>query len=63
MSDTLKQHLVSAFNTFLTAALITIGAQLANGIPIEWTMTFWAGVVFAAARAGIKAVTSMAFDK
>ena len=56
MNNTLKRHLFSALTTFITVAAVSLSAQITNGTPIEWTITFWVGVLIVVARAGVKGV-------
>lgn len=53
MSD-FKIHLQSALQTFVAGFLATLGAQLSNGMTIEWTSTFWIALILAAVRSGVK---------
>lgn len=53
MNPILKEHLISASQTFLATFLSVLGATLAQG-DIVWTGAFWSGVILVAVRAGIK---------
>lgn len=54
--NTTKTHLYSALATFITTAVVVLGTQLSNGVPIEWTATWWFTVAMVAVRAGVKSV-------
>lgn len=53
--EIIREHLLSAVQTFLTAFLVALLASIQVG-GIEWTGAFWAGVILAAARAAVKEV-------
>lgn len=55
MNPILKEHLISASQTFVATFLSVLGATLANG-DILWTSAFWSGLLLVAVRAGIKEV-------
>lgn len=61
MNPTLKRYLLSSATTFVTIAAATLAAQVTNGVPIEWTATFWLGVAITVLRAGVKAVIESMF--
>ena len=56
MSEALKKQLWSALTTFITTALVVLGSTISSSGTIEWTATFWVGILFVVARAAIKAV-------
>ena len=55
MNPIIKEHLVSALQTFLSTFLLALGTGL-TGEPIQWTTGFWLALVVAAARAAVKEV-------
>lgn len=55
MNDVLKEHLISAGNTFVTIFLVSISATLSTG-GVQWTGAFWLSVLSVAVRAAIKEV-------
>lgn len=55
MNDILKEHLVSAGQTFFSTFLTVLGGTLAAG-EIAWTGAFWGAVILTAVRAGVKEV-------
>ncbi len=55
MNPILKEHLISAAQTFISTFLVVVGATLSQG-GILWTSAFWSGVVISAASAAVKEV-------
>lgn len=55
MNPILKEHLVSALQTFLATFLFAMGTELSQGV-ILWTGTFWMSIIMVAVRAGVKEV-------
>ncbi len=55
MSEIIKDHLVSALQTFLATFFSVIGASLASG-HIEFTGAFVGALALTAVRAGVKAM-------
>lgn len=55
MNEVLKEHLISAGQTFVSTFLTVLGGTLATG-EIAWTGAFWGAVILTAVRAGIKEV-------
>lgn len=58
MNTQLKAQLISAFNTFFATFIVIVAGNIASGIPIEWTTTFWAGILVSAVRAVVKPATA-----
>lgn len=56
MNPIIKEHLVSALQTFITVFIGTAGAMLQAGGTIEFSWAFWASIVLAGLRAGVKEV-------
>lgn len=56
MNPILKEHLISALQTFISTFLVTAGGLLANGIPMQWTSAFWISLCMTAGRSAIKEV-------
>lgn len=54
MNPILKEHLLSAVQTFIATFLLVIGTSLQSGI--EWTAAFWGALALTAARAALKEV-------
>jgi len=55
MSPVVREHLVSAVQTFLATFLVVVGETVKSG-SVEWTTAFWSAVALTAARAGLKEV-------
>lgn len=55
MNPILKEHLISASQTFVSTFLTVLGATLASG-DILWTGAFWSGLLLVAVRAAVKEV-------
>ena len=54
-NEILREHLVSALQTFLATFLSVAGTTLATGT-IQWTGAFWLSVFLVCVRAGVKEV-------
>ena len=52
----MKEHIISAANTFLAAALTVLAISFVESPTIEWSTAFWGGIILAAVRAGVKAL-------
>ncbi len=50
-----REHILSAINTFITTVIVVAGATLSAG-DVEWTGAFWSGVALTAVRAAVKEV-------
>lgn len=57
MNQIIKEHLISASQTFIATFLTIAGTTLAHG-QIEWTTAFWFSIVLIAARGALKEVIS-----
>lgn len=55
MNPIIKEHLLSALQTFITTFVVILGISLQAG-SIEWTAAFWGGVVLLAVRGALKEV-------
>ena len=55
MNPVIKEHLVSAVQTFLAVFLVTAGTGLESG-HIAWTTSFFSSLALTAGRAGVKEV-------
>lgn len=55
MNEIVKEHLISAGQTFVSTFLVVLGTTIATG-QIAWTGAFWSSVLLVAVRAGIKEV-------
>lgn len=51
----LKEHLISATQTFIATFIVVVGTTLSQG-DILWTSAFWSAVLLAAARGALKEV-------
>ena len=55
MNQVIKDHLLSALQTFLGSFFAVMGAMIKVGA-VEWTVSFWGALLIAAAVAAIKEV-------
>lgn len=53
MNPIIKEHVISAINTFITTFVTVVGMTLADG-GIAWTGAFWLSVFLTAGRAAVK---------
>lgn len=61
-SDSAKIKIISIFNTFGSAFLLALSTAFITH-EIEWTLSFFIGVIYLAFREALKAVVSMAVPK
>lgn len=56
MNSILQEHLVSALQTFLATFFAVLGTTLSQAGTLEFTTAFWASLLMASVRAGVKEV-------
>lgn len=54
MSPILKEHLISAAQTFVATFLTVLGTSILALGHIEWTGSFWGALILLAVRAALK---------
>lgn len=57
LSDSTKTRLISIFNTFGTAFLLSLSTVFITH-DIEWTLSFFIGAILASAREAFKAIVN-----
>jgi len=55
MNPIIKEHILSAVQTFAATFLLVVGTTLSSGT-VEWTSAFWSALALSAARAALKEV-------
>lgn len=56
MNNIVREHLVSALQTFIATFLSALGVAISATGTLQWTWAFWSALLLAAVRAAVREV-------